>query len=124
MTTDKPLGVVHTLLAILNETEKAKLIKDQLKFYSETGEAAIATQKSKTARTTGKAQKKWPKKTKAAEQFIRLTRLGKKISAQNLFDTLVKQHPEEKWNYNTIRDWHKLMAIRMEDAPNESPYVV
>ena len=124
MTTDKPLGVVHTLLAILNETEKAKLIKDQLKFYSETGEAAIATQKSKTARTTGKAQKKWPKKTKAAEQFIRLTRLGKKISAQNLFDTLVKQHPEEKWNYNTIRGWHKLMAIRMEDAPNESPYVV
>ena len=124
MTTDKPLGIEHTLLAILNETEKAKLIKDQLKFYSETGEAAIATQKSKTARTTGKAQKKWPKKTKAAEQFIRLTRLGKKISAQNLFDTLVKQHPEEKWNYNTIRGWHKLMAIRMEDAPNESPYVV
>ena len=124
MTTDKPLGIVHTLLAILNDTEKAKLIKDQLKFYSETGEAAIATQKSKTARTTGKAQKKWPKKTKAAEQFIRLTRLGKKISAQNLFNTLIKQHPEEKWNYNTIRDWHKLMAIRMEDAPNESPYVV
>ena len=124
MTTDKPLGIAHTLLAILNETEKAKLIKDQLKFYSETGEAAIATQKSKTARTTGKAQKTWPKKTKAAEQFIRLTRLGKKISAQNLFNTLIKQHPEEKWNYNTIRDWHKLMVAGMKNAPNESPQVV
>ena len=124
MQTDKPQGIASALLAILNDKEKAKLIEEQLALFSETGASAIAAQKAKTARATGRSKSKWPKKSKAAEEFIRLTRSGKKISAQNLFDTLANRHPEEKWNYNTIRDWHKLMVAGMKNAPNESPQVV
>ena len=124
MQTDKPQGIASALLAILNDKEKAKLIEEQLALFSEAGALAIATQKAKTARAAGRSKSKWPKKSIAAEEFIRLTRSGKKISAQHLFDSLVNRRPEQKWNYNTIRDWHKLMLAGVKDAPNESSQVV
>mgnify|MGYP006095132847 CR=1 FL=1 len=46
----------------------------------------------------------------AADQYIQLAKGGGSVSAQRLFDSLKAKYPEENWNKNTMRDWHKIFV--------------
>ncbi len=78
------------------------------------------TKNRNKAGALGKAKVNYPKKVAAAEEYLRLITSGKEVSAQRLHDSLKAHYPNETWNYNTIRDWHKLIKAAVTEIPKEN----
>ena len=110
MTAKDRYGIEYLVEQIARSKDYETLVQEYVDLTLSLAELQLVIDGGKEARRLGKKLMFLPLQVVAADQYIGLVESGKKVSAQRLFDSLKAKYPEEKWNGNTMRGWHKIFV--------------
>ena len=119
MSNAKSAGLITLLEQIVRNKATETLIQEHIDLLITHSKTKLSIAEAKLARRLGKTEKSAKKYVTAAEHFLRLSKAGKRVSAQKLYDSLCVNYPEQdwRWKYHTIRGWHKLMSQAVLEVP-------